>query len=354
MRAARAFLPPRRAALRSPRPRISICLAARDEIHAIRTFLHGVSIQDYSAYECLVFDDGSSDGTAEIAREWARRFAKIRLIRPTKSDAAIVGRSEALDVLARAAQGDALLFLGARHRLRRESLGALAECWQACQAQALNLYCLGAAESAAQKLFGGFREHRLMVCSPLAQPPDRDDAAALEGGALLIARDAYLEAQGYSAGPAGWRAEIELIRRLKTAGKRVCLIDARAMAPLERPRSLGGLFASDRRALWRFATPAQRWGWMAAGTLGLHALPWGCLIGFLAFGSHGLATLGSSAALAALGWAGRWAAWRPFRSSRLGLYLHPLLVAYETALALDLLLCALRRRLPEWKGRIVQ
>ena len=88
------------------------------------------------------------------------------------------------------------------------------------------------------------------------------------------------------------------------------------------------------------------------GTLALHALPLVAALWFLARGAFGFWQFWTAAILVGLSWAGRFASWRPFRSSRLSLALHPVLIAYETILALDLALGAVFWQRIRWKNRI--
>jgi len=329
----------------------SICVAAREEMEGLERLLKEICLQEHARYEALFFDDGLAQEGAAMLRRFASRWSKVFVVDPPEGKERPQGRAAALDFLARSAHGDCLLFLGAKHELDRASLRDLAGLWRAARADALILYALGRPESLAQKILNPFREHRLMTCAPLERLSEPGLDVAVEGGAWLLARSAFLEAGGFGDPSEGLDAEAQLVRRLKARGSVVRMVDARAIIQTRRPTGLEEIFLADQRALRRFATPAQRRWCFVAGTLAMHALPFGAALWFLATGGFGLWQFWSAALLAALSWAGRFASWQPFRSSRLSLALHPALILYESILALDVVFSAFVWPKTSWKGR---
>jgi len=62
------------------RPRVSILIPARDEENNIGNILDDILHQDYHEIEVIVFNDLSSDRTAEIVKEYVLLDSRIRLI----------------------------------------------------------------------------------------------------------------------------------------------------------------------------------------------------------------------------------------------------------------------------------
>ncbi len=72
----------KRDAATDDRPFVSVVIAARDEAHNIGACLRSVLDQTYAAdrYEIILADDGSTDGTADIARGTAADDVRFRLL----------------------------------------------------------------------------------------------------------------------------------------------------------------------------------------------------------------------------------------------------------------------------------
>ena len=61
-------------------PLMSVLIAARDEEENIEDCLRCVLGQNYPAFEVIVIDDRSSDGTPAIVSEWQERYPNLRLL----------------------------------------------------------------------------------------------------------------------------------------------------------------------------------------------------------------------------------------------------------------------------------
>jgi glycosyltransferase involved in cell wall biosynthesis len=66
-------------------PRVSVLLPVRDEAPYLADALASLSEQTLEDFEVIVVDDGSSDGSAEIAEEHARNDARFRVLRQPPS-----------------------------------------------------------------------------------------------------------------------------------------------------------------------------------------------------------------------------------------------------------------------------
>lgn len=86
------------------RPLVSAVIAAYDEAAHIERCLASLQVQTYDPLEVVVVDDGSRDGTANLAR----RFAGVQVI-----DTDHRGAGVARNTGARTARGDILVFLDA-------------------------------------------------------------------------------------------------------------------------------------------------------------------------------------------------------------------------------------------------
>jgi cellulose synthase/poly-beta-1,6-N-acetylglucosamine synthase-like glycosyltransferase len=106
-------------------PTVSVCLAVYDGEKLLERKLRSLRALDYPAHklEFLICSDGSSDGTAELARKLAQGDPRIRVLsNPTR-----LGKPASLNRLRSAARGDVLLMTDVRQTLNPKSLRALLE-----------------------------------------------------------------------------------------------------------------------------------------------------------------------------------------------------------------------------------
>jgi glycosyltransferase involved in cell wall biosynthesis len=64
---------------------ISVLVPVRDAEEYLDEALRSLAGQTHGEFEVIVVDDGSRDGSGEIAREWARRDARFRVVRQEPS-----------------------------------------------------------------------------------------------------------------------------------------------------------------------------------------------------------------------------------------------------------------------------
>lgn len=70
----------------SASPYVSVNLPVRNGEAFIRASLDGVAAQTYRDWECVVLDDGSTDGTRVIVEEYVRRDPRFRLVTITEQE----------------------------------------------------------------------------------------------------------------------------------------------------------------------------------------------------------------------------------------------------------------------------
>ena len=92
----------------SPAPAVSLVIPARNEAHNLPTLLRSLAAQDVKPHEILVVDDGSTDHTAELARQLG---ATVLASQPLPDGWR--GKTWACHQGAQAASGDLLLFMDA-------------------------------------------------------------------------------------------------------------------------------------------------------------------------------------------------------------------------------------------------
>lgn len=116
-RAGRHYLPPPGADQAQPAA-VSVLIPARNEERNIHRLLDDLAAEGEEIGEILVYDDQSTDRTAEAVERRSRNNPKIRLIAGAALPDGWLGKNHACHTLASQAAGSYLLFLDADVRIR--------------------------------------------------------------------------------------------------------------------------------------------------------------------------------------------------------------------------------------------
>ena len=98
---------------RSPLPSLSVLIPVRNEEKNIGMLLGSLAMLPYGKAEIIVYDDGSTDGTAEVVAACARVDGRVRWIRGGELPEGWTGKNHACHRLAGEAKNEFLLFLDA-------------------------------------------------------------------------------------------------------------------------------------------------------------------------------------------------------------------------------------------------
>ena len=104
-------------------PTISVCIAARNETHALAQCLERVLKSDYPKLEILVLDDSSNDDTSLIIKSFAQ--AGVRFIAGSELPQGWLGKNHAYQTLIAEASGKYVLFLGVDTTIRVTTISQL-------------------------------------------------------------------------------------------------------------------------------------------------------------------------------------------------------------------------------------
>jgi glycosyltransferase involved in cell wall biosynthesis len=92
---------------RSDRPAVSVIVPTFNRAHVLRRAIESVLSQDFTDFELLVIDDGSTDATAELVDDYIRGDLRVRsLVHPRNA-----GVSAARNLGLREANGELIAFL---------------------------------------------------------------------------------------------------------------------------------------------------------------------------------------------------------------------------------------------------
>jgi hypothetical protein len=213
---------------RSPRfeapraPLVSAIIPAKDEEGTLAECLHSVCAQSYPNLEILVVDDRSTDRTAAIAREFAERDPRVRLISITDLPTGWTGKTHALEVAARAARGDWFWFLDSDTRHHPDCLAIVLEMAHSEDAALASLVAELRCDSFWERVVQPLAGIMLMQSFPLfLVNDDRSKRAFANGQFILIHRPAYEAAGGHASVRDRFVEDIYLAKRVKRLGYKI-------------------------------------------------------------------------------------------------------------------------------------
>jgi glycosyltransferase involved in cell wall biosynthesis len=201
-------------------PVVSVIVPARNEEASLQACLDSLIVQTGVAFEVIVVDDRSTDGTRAIADSFSAQT--VRVLEAAPLPLGWTGKNNAVVTGARVALGRWLLFTDADTIHLPGSLArSLAEAQQ--QKAALLSY-------SPQQIVNGFWQKAVMpvIFAELAaafRPSEvsnsRSRAAAANGQYILITREAYESIGGHAAIAASLLEDVELARRVKQSGRKI-------------------------------------------------------------------------------------------------------------------------------------
>jgi glycosyltransferase involved in cell wall biosynthesis len=200
---------------------VSVIIPARNEEANIATAVRSVARQS-EVLEILVVDDQSTDLTPIILQDLRNEISALRVITVNSLPPGWLGKANALACAAGQARGDWLLFTDADAEHMPGSLEALLQLARGSNAALLSL-------SPGQKTVTWWEKAVIpLVFVELARlfrfeevNDQASEVAAANGQFILVQRQIYQEVGGHEAGRAEILEDVDLARRIKSAGNRI-------------------------------------------------------------------------------------------------------------------------------------
>jgi GT2 family glycosyltransferase len=188
----------------APRPKLSVVIPCLDVADTLAAQLTALAAQEVdAAWEVVIADNGSTDGTRELALSFADRLPAIRVV-----DAPRRGRHHACDVGAEAACGGQIVFVDGDDEVAPGFLQAMSD--------ALDDHAVVAGRLEHRR----FHDGRPATYGAVQVDGLRDDLGflpAASGGCLGVRRAAFEAVGGFGDGPA-YGEDVDLSWRLALAG----------------------------------------------------------------------------------------------------------------------------------------
>jgi len=229
-------------------PPVSVCVPARNEERDLGACLASLLRQDYPDFEVIVVDDQSTDGTAEVISSFAAGEKRLLALSGEALPEGWVGKTYALHRAFQKARGEYLLFTDADLVFEP---GALRTAVYYARNRNLDLMTWMPAtrfgsfwERVVQPVVFGF----IAALTRFKKVNSAEHGSAMGFGAFLFFRRAAYEAIDGHRGVKGEILEdVCLARRIKKAGLRLWVADAKPMFSLRMYHSLGEIWAGWRK-----------------------------------------------------------------------------------------------------------
>ena len=237
--------------------RVSVLVPARDEAATIASCLQALLAQDVA--EILVLDDGSTDGTATIAREAAAGDPRVRVLSGAALPAGWLGKPHACAQLAAAATGEVLVFVDADVLLAPGAAGAAAALLDRFGLDLVAPHPRQVAQTVTERLVQPLLQWSVLTTLPLrlAERSPRPSLGAANGQFLAVRRATYERAGGHAAARGAVLDDLALLRAVKGAGGRGGFVDGSQLATCRMYRSWPELRDGYGKSLWAaFGSPA--------------------------------------------------------------------------------------------------
>ncbi|HUS14486.1 MAG TPA: glycosyltransferase [Chloroflexia bacterium] len=213
-------------------PLVSVLVPARNEAANIEACVRGLLASNYPAFEVLVLDDESTDGTAAILAPLAAADPRLRVLGGTPLPPGWMGKAHACAQLASAARGALLLFTDADVRHAPALLGHAVAVLRAREAGLLSIFPTQITGSLAERLVVPVMQHfaaYVLLPLPLMTSLRSRAFAAANGQFLLFGREAYDACGGHAAVRGLVLEDVALARAVKAAGLRIMLANGHGL-----------------------------------------------------------------------------------------------------------------------------
>lgn len=241
-------------------PRLSLCVAAKDEAGNIEACLRSLLAQDYPNLQIICIDDRSSDATPEIVRRLAAEDPRLTFERVTALPDGWFGKNNAMRRAVELSTGDWLCFTDADCLMEsRHSLATSVRHAMTVGADFLSILPEHEAQSRWERIVQPACSAVMMLWfSPISV--NRGKVAYANGAFMLMRRSCYDAIGGHTAVRDEVNEDIHLARRARAAGQRLMITTARGLYSVRMYDSLARIwsgwtriFAGSFDGTWRIA-----------------------------------------------------------------------------------------------------
>ena len=333
----------------SDRLALSVLIPARNEEKRIGSALRSLLGCGGVDIEIIVLDDGSSDQTANIVRDFSKVDSRIRLETSTQFQNGWCGKTFACHQLAALARHPLFLFLDADVQvIRPDALARLANFMEKNKIALASGFPRQETKTFAEKLIVPLIHFVLLAFLPVRRM--RKTAApafaAACGQLMAVRREAYQELGGHAAIATSLHDGLMLARNFRAHGFITDIFDASDSFKCRMYQSIREVWSGFLKNAHEGLGAPQLIPWATFLLLGGQVLPFWLLIETSVPSIRWLAGIAAFASLLP-----RFISVVRFRQSLLGAILHPLGVSALLAIQWSGFILSLAKCPVQWKGR---
>ena len=178
-------------------PLVSVLIPARNEEKNISNILNDIQNQSYSHIEVIVFNDQSTDRTAEIVEAFTNADNRFRMVNSEGLPDGWLGKSNACHQLSQKASGDYFLFLDADVRVKSGLIESALAQMQKHRLKLLSIFPKQEMKTLAEKITVPVMNSILLSLLPmiLTRKSSRPSLAAANGQFMLFEKETYRKIQ---------------------------------------------------------------------------------------------------------------------------------------------------------------
>lgn len=224
-------------------PRVSVIIAARDEIDSAGAALATRLADDYPELEIVFVDDRSTDGTGDAVRAEGAGDPRLTIIRIDELPEGWLGKVHALDAGVRTATGEWLLFSDADVSIER---GAMRSAIAYAVGEKLDMIALvpefRMGGPLVDAVWADFMRALALIVDPRAVRDPRRRTVIGSGAFNLVRREAFERTPGFEHLRLETGDDVALAQMVKGAGGTVAMVNGRGCASV-------AMYASIRELL---------------------------------------------------------------------------------------------------------
>jgi len=205
---------------------ISVLIPARNEEKNIINLLVDLQKQQYNNIEILVYDDQSTDKTAEIVKEMSLFDNKIKLLTNNNLPLGWLGKNYACYKLAQLAKGEYFLFLDADVRLDESLIGTTINYIQKSNSKLLTIFPKQITNTLGEKAVVPIMNYILLSLLPLflVEKSRFSSLAAANGQFMMFEANTYKNIEPHKQMKMEKVEDIKIARLLKTLNKKLSCV----------------------------------------------------------------------------------------------------------------------------------